>query len=237
MPPLPIIFFHTRRFPENRRFPLQRLSFRSCGTKKFGRIVMSPLLCMKTFDERVSLKHHSVLQWKNLVQSDQKFSKENCDNPYHEESFSIPQIFWNIEGMPTKFFGTVRPKNLDGKTWYPLFSSTKHFKTRNLLKNSRTPSRNFYALWDIKISTENRDMPALIHKFISIPETFWKTKGFLYKNCRFGPVGQKNRQNRFARPSYAWQFSKKWKFSETPKCSSMKSLGNVRQKLFDGKLW
>ena len=36
--------------------------------------------------------------------------------------------------------------------------------------------------------TENRDKPLLIHNFFSIPEKFRKTKGFLYKASRFGPV-------------------------------------------------
>ena len=131
--------------------------------------------------------------------------------------------------MPTKFFGTVRPKLFDGKTWYPLvcikffdtpnflkhwrdaheifrhcetktfrwknvippFSSIKLFETKNFLKNSRILLRKFSALWDIKISTENRDKPPLFHKFFSIPENFRKTEGFLYKAFRFGPVRRK----------------------------------------------
>ena len=43
----------------------------------------------------------------------------------------------------------------------------------------------------MKISTENRDMPPLIHKFFSIPEILWKTEGFFYKDFRFDPVRQK----------------------------------------------
>ena len=95
--------------------------------------------------------------------------------------------------MPTKFFGTVSPKIFDGKTWYPPppLSSIKLFETKSFLKNSRIPLRKFSALWDIKLSTENRDMPPLIHNFFSIPENFRKTEGFLYKAFRFGPVRQK----------------------------------------------
>ena len=53
-------------------------------------------------------------------------------------------------------------------------------------------------------------MPPLIHNFFSIPEIFRKTEGFFYKDCCFGPVGQKKiRRNRDAPtpPSYAWKFS------------------------------
>ena len=92
--------------------------------------------------------------------------------------------------MPTKFLGTVRPKFFAGKTWYPLSC--------------------------IKISTESRDMPALIHKFHSEPENFRKIEGFLYKAFRFGPVRQKTvRQNRDAPSSYAWKFSIKEFFWNT----------------------
>ena len=82
----------------------------------------------------------------------------------------------------------------------PPFSSIKLFETKIFLKNSRIPLRNFSALWDIKFLTENRDIPPLISKFFSIPELFWKTEGFLYKNFRFGPVRQKTRQSRDALP-------------------------------------
>ena len=92
--------------------------------------------------------------------------------------------------MPTKFFGT-ETKNFRRKIVIPPFSFIKLFETKNFFKNSRIPLRKFSALWDIKISTENRDMPPLIHKFFSIPENFGKTEGFLYKAFRFGPVRQK----------------------------------------------
>ena len=109
--------------------------------------------------------------------------------------------------MPTNFSGTVKPKNFNGKAWYPPFSTIKHFETKNFLKNSRIPLRNFSALWDIKISTENRDMPPLTQKFFSIPESFLKTEGFLYKDCRFGPLRKKNSAESWCPPYYAWKFS------------------------------
>ena len=43
-------------------------------------------------------------------------------------------------------------------------------------------------------------MPPLIHKVFTIPETFWKTEGFLYKAFRFGPVRQKFRKIRDPSP-------------------------------------
>ena len=67
----------------------------------------------------------------------------------------------------------------------------KTFWNKNFLKSSRIPLRKFSAVWNIKISTENRDMPPLIHSSFSIPEKFRKTEGFLYKAFRFGAVRQK----------------------------------------------
>ena len=136
-----------------------------------------------------------------------------------------------------EIFRHCETKNFRRKNVIPPFSSIKLFETRNFLKNSRFPLRNFSALWDIKISTENRDMPPLIHKVFSIPEIFWKTEGFLYKVFRFGPVRQKMSTKPWCPPpSYAWKFLRK-NFSETPNCSPMKYFGTVRQKLFDGKSW
>ena len=110
----------------------------------------------------------------------------------------------------------MRPQFFDWKTWYPAFSSIKFFETRNFLKTSRIPIRNFSALWDMKISTENRDMPSLIHKFFSIPENFRKTEGFLYKAFRFGPVRQKVSTKPWCPPpSSAWKFSIKEFFWNT----------------------
>ena len=90
-----------------------------------------------------------------------------------------------------EIFRHYETKNFRRKNVIPPFSSIKLFETKNFLKNSRIPLRKFSALWDIKISTENRDKPPLIHNFFSIPENFRKTEGFLYKAFRFGPVRQK----------------------------------------------
>ena len=171
----------------------------------------------------------------------------------------MPEMSETLKGSFTKFFGTVRQKIFDGKTWYPLvcikffetpsflkhrrdphgifrhyetknfrrknvippFSSIKLFETKNFLKNSRIPLRKFSALWDIEISSENRDMPPLIHKFFSIPENFRNTEGFLYKAFRFGPVRQKVRTKPWCPPpSYAWKFSMKELFWNTTKVFS-----------------
>ena len=115
-----------------------------------------------------------------------------------------------------EIFRHYETKNFLRKNVMPPFSSIKLFETENFLKNSRIPLRKFSALWHIKISTENRDMPPLIHKFFSIPENFRKTEGFLYKSFRFGPVKQKVPTKPWCPPpSYAWKFSIKEFFWNT----------------------
>ena len=64
----------------------------------------------------------------------QNFSLEKRHTLYYTWNFLIPQILCKNEGMATKFFGTVRPKIFDGKSWYPLLYK-KHFDTPISLKH------------------------------------------------------------------------------------------------------
>ena len=123
-------------------FRYQKVSGKQKGsfTKKFVSVLWDkknrqnrdapPFLCPKIFDKRSFQKHQIVVQWNFLVQSDKNFQTEKRDTIYHEINFSIPQIFWNIEGMPTKFFGTVRPKIFGGKTRYPPFYPQRTFRNQ-----------------------------------------------------------------------------------------------------------
>ena len=149
--------------------------------------------------------------------------------------FRYPKVSGTFKGGPrrfshceTQFFRrkNVIPPNMHKVFRYPKFPET--FKVC---------PRKFSALWDIKLSTENRDMPRPIHKLFSIPETFWKTKGFLYKNFRFGPVGQKIWTKLWCPTPHMHDNFRKKSFSETPNCSPMKNFGTVRRKIFGGKLW
>ena len=143
----------------------------------------SPFVCMKIFVKRFFLKHHSVLQWIFLVQSDKKFSTEKRDIRYYEKKISIPQIFWNIEGMPRKIFGTVRPEIFGGKTWYPQIC-IKFFATPNFLKHSRE-AREIFGTVRPKFFNGKRDTPPPFHpQNFSKPEVFWKTVWLPYEIFR-----------------------------------------------------
>ena len=123
--------------------------------------------------------------------------------------FRFPKFCDTPKCSPTNNFGTARQKIFDGKYWYPPPLSLNFFANKNFLKQHRrvTPWK-FSALWDIKISSEKRDKPPLIHKFFSIPENFRKTEGFFYKAFRSGLVRQKFSTKPWCpSPSYAWKFS------------------------------
>ena len=73
--------------------------------------------------------------------------------------FSIPETNETLEDSPTKFFGSVRQKSFDGKSWYsPLPSYPNFFATGNFLKhNTEYFTYGFSVPRDKTILTENRD--------------------------------------------------------------------------------
>ena len=90
---------------------------------------------------------------------DKKFSTENLDIPPSLiQTFSVPEVSETLNGSPTKFFGTVRQKIFDGKSWYPLppLWCIKFFATRNFLIHRSVLQQNFLVLWDKKFGTKGR---------------------------------------------------------------------------------
>ena len=98
-------------------------------------------------------------------------------------------LFWNTaqKGSPTKFFGTVRQKIFDGKSWH---NSLKHeiFPYPKLVTLKGSPSK-FFGTVRQKILTENRGTPHLIHKFFRY-QKFCETKKD-WSTKFFGTVRQK----------------------------------------------
>ena len=95
--------------------------------------------------------------------------------PIMHKIFSIPQIFWNIEGMPTNIFGTVRQKNFDGKTWYPLVC-INFFDTLNFLKHWRDAHEIFRHCETKKFRRKNV-IPPSMHKIFRYPKFSETLKG------------------------------------------------------------
>ena len=194
-PLLSTFFFDTRKFLKHRSEGFLYEIFRHCETKNFRRKILRPPIMHKIFrypnfsETMEGCPRYFSALW------DKKFLTQNHDTP------SPPPLSTNFfgtrnflkhrsEGLLYEIFRHCETKKLDTKLWY---SSLNHkvFRYPKLVTHWRVPLRNFSALWDIKISTENRDMPPPIHKLFSIPEIFWKTEGFLYKAFRFGLVRQK----------------------------------------------
>ena len=67
--------------------------------------------------------------------------------------FWYPKIFWNIEGMPTKFFGTVRQKisTETCDTPPPPLLCIKFFQNLKISETLKGCPWKFSALWDKKI--------------------------------------------------------------------------------------
>ena len=113
-------------------------NFRQVETKNFRQKIKIPPIMIKFFDIPNFLK-----PWRDAQElfryCETKFFWRKVVIPLSCIKFSIPEIFWNIEGMPTNFFGTLRPKNFETKTWYPLLFSD----TTNFLKHCRD-ARDFF---------------------------------------------------------------------------------------------
>ena len=137
--------------------------------------------------------------------------------------------------FPNQVFRYCETKNFRRKNVIPPFSSIKLFGTRNFLKNSRIPLRNFPVLWDKKFGLKIVICPLLSIKIYSIPKIFfWKTEGFVYKAFRFGPVRQKVSTKPWSFPPPLLENFRYPKFSDTPKCSPTNFFGTVWQKVIDG---
>ena len=156
-----IKFFDTSNFLKHWRDAHE--IFRHCETNNFRRKnvilpIMHEIFRYPKFSEILKgcPRNFSAL-W------DPQFSTEKRDTPYYAWNFSIPQIFWNIGGMPTKFFGTERPKIFAGKTWYPLLC-IKFFDTPNFLKHWRD-AHKIFRHWETKNFRRKNVIPLFfIHK-------------------------------------------------------------------------
>ena len=116
-------------------------------------------------DSRVHLRTDSVLWDKTILTEKRETHPSLIPN-----IFRYPKLFETQKGSFTKWFGTVRQNNFDGKSRKPppLLSLTI-FDTRNFLKHRRVPLRNDSV--DKTILVENRNTRPLSYpERFSIPE-------------------------------------------------------------------
>ena len=209
-PLLCIKFFDTPNFLKHWRDAHE--IFRHCETQNFRRKNVIPPSMHKIsrypkFSEtlKVCPRNFSAL-W------DKKFSTEICDTPYYAESFSIRQIFWDIEGMPTNFFGTVRPKIFDGKTWYPLVC-IKFLDTPNFLKHWRY-AHEIFRHCETKSFRRKNVIPPVCIKFFDSPDFLkhWRDAHEIFRHCE-----TKNFRRKLVIPPIMHKVFRYPKFSETLK--------------------
>ena len=90
-------------------------------TKFFDRNMWyAPFFIRKQFSESKTFSKTVGLLHKNFRHCETDNFRRKILTPLLCIIFSIPEFFWNIEGMPTKIFGTLRQSIFDGKTRYPL---------------------------------------------------------------------------------------------------------------------
>ena len=159
--------------------------------------------------------------------------------PSYPKIFSLPEFFWNTKGFSHEVFRYFQIKNIRRKTVRtPPLSNSKLFHTRSFLKHKRVPPRSFLALWKWDFPTENCETPLFCKKKLSKPQFFVNTEG--YPHDVFRSMTQKNPTEKpdtlpdhdvssivFSIPQII----------RNSKGSPTKTLGTVRLKTLDGKLW
>ena len=140
-PLLCIKIFATRVFLKHRRVILR--SFSVLCDKKFSKEHRDiPLFCIELFNTRNFLIYWRVLQEIFWHCETKKNPTEKRETPHllSINIFPYQKISESPKGPLTKFFGTVRPKNFNGKQWYPLLmhKTFRYPKFSETLKGSPT---------------------------------------------------------------------------------------------------
>ena len=138
-----------------------------------------------------------------------------------------------------KYFGTVRQKLFDGKSWYPPPPSYplihKFFSLPEIFWNTEWfPGEVFSVLWEKNFSTKPWSFPP------PLLENFRYQNSFETQKCStnfIGTVRQKFFNGVQWYPLLMHKVLRYTKFSETPKCSPTKFFGTVWQKISNEKSW
>ena len=112
--------------------------------------------------------------YKNFRHWDKKFSTENLDTPPPSfiQIFSGPEVSETLKDSPTKFFGTVRQKNFDRKSWKsPPLLSINFFATGRFLKHSTEGfTYQIYRHCETKNFRRKNVIPPSMHKIFRYPK-------------------------------------------------------------------
>ena len=152
----------------NTRVPLR--SFSVLWDKKVSRENRDiPLLALKTFDKRTFLKTEGI-PYEVFRYSEKIIFRQHRNTQSY--AFFLFQNFSEKKGSRRSFFGSVRQKSFERKSWYPL-PLDKFFRWKNFSEKWRVPLRNFSVLWENHYSTKLWS-PILCNFLI---QNFSETKG------------------------------------------------------------
>ena len=131
-----------------------------------------------------------ISQWISPVLWFKKFRRKNVISPsLIHKNISLRQFSWNTEEFPNKLFASVRPKIIDGRTWYPL-SIQEMFSLPEALWKMELNPKKVYGNVRQKKSTEKPDIP-LSHPYqLFSAWNFSKQRRVL--NEPFGELNQKS---------------------------------------------
>ena len=157
--------------------------FGSLRPKFFAEKTWYPLLSMKLFDTPNFLKHWTEAHKKFRHCETKNLQVKNAISLTMHKFFHYPQIIWIIERMPTKFFGSLRPKFFAGKTWYPLIYM-KLFDTPTFLKHW-TDAHKMFRHCETKFFNWKMWYPLLCIKFPVTPNYLkhWRDAHKIFRHC------------------------------------------------------
>ena len=127
-------YSETKTSTENRDIPLLSIKFYD---SIFFETKMAPPRCF-------------LVLWDNIF-----FCRKSWYSPLRHKVFRHPKLSETQKGSSMNFFGTVRRKIFDGKSWYsfhppPPLSSLTFSDTKSFLKHRSVPPRNVSVQWDKK---------------------------------------------------------------------------------------
>ena len=170
-----IVIHHLMQFFESRNFLKRKVPptiFSGTVRQKISREIRDiSLLSKKFFDKRMFLKNEGF-PYKTFRYCEKIKFRQNRGTPSYAIFFC--RNFLKHKGPPTNFFGTVRQRSFERKSWYAL-PIHNFFRWKIILKNEGFHLRNFSVLWEIQLSTKS--WYTILCNFFN-PEYFWNTEIF-----------------------------------------------------------
>ena len=162
-PPSHLNFFGTRKWWKTKGFAYGICQH--CETKIFRKkswCFPLPLLQKLFHNQKISETQHREVRLRNAsVLWDKKFATKNRDITVLSIKSSDTQFSDKLRCCPTIFFGNMRQKTFEGKSWHfplPLIQKLFRYQKFSEAQHRRVTLRKVLVLWDKMFSTENLDI-------------------------------------------------------------------------------